>query len=68
MKYLLAVDKEYKGFDITIYHMENDTFISDVKTTGGELIYGWELLSSFDLAMKKAVGFVDSMEFRGVAA
>jgi len=68
MRYKDVSDKEYKGFDITIYEMEDATYISDVKKPCGELIYGWEFLPSFNCAMMKAVSFIDSMEWRGVSA
>ncbi len=68
MRYKNSTDKEYKGFDITIYEMEKGDYIADVKTPCGELLYGWEFLKSFNCAMMKAVSFIDSMEWRGVSA
>jgi hypothetical protein len=68
MKYTHVSDKEYKGFDITIYEMLDKTYIVDVKKPCGELLYGWEFVKSFNCAMMKAVSFIDSMEWRGVSA
>lgn len=61
-------DKEYKGFDLTIYEMADNTYIVDVKKPCGELIYGWEFVKSFNCAMMKAVKFIDNMVERGVTA
>ena len=68
MRYKDVSDKEYKGFDITIYEMVDNTYIVDVKKPCGELLYGWEFVKSFNCAMMKAVDFIDSMEWRGVMA
>jgi hypothetical protein len=66
MKYKNVTDKEWKGFDITIYEMERGDYIADVKNQCGELLYGWEFLKSFNCAMIKAVNFIDGMVSRGV--
>ena len=65
MKYADVTDTTYKGLDITIYAMERGDFIADVKKPCGELIYGWECLSSHDIAMEKATSFIDLMPMRG---
>lgn len=67
MRYTDVSDKEYKGFDITIYEMERGDYIADVKKPCGELIWGWEFMPSFNCAMMKAVSFIDQMPERGFA-
>jgi len=67
MLYKHVTDKVWKGFDITIYEMLDDTYIVDVKRPCGERLYGWEFVKSFNCAMMKAVKFIDCMEVRGYA-
>jgi len=68
MLYEHVSDKEYKGFDITIYEMADKTYIVDVKKPCGELMYGWEFVKSFNCAMMKAVRFIDWLLSHGVMA
>lgn len=68
MKYNHVSDKEWKGFDITIYEMADGTYTVDVKKPCGELAYGWEFVQSFNCAMMKAVKFIDHMVDVGVIA
>ena len=68
MRYKNVTDKEYKGFEITIYEMDGGDYICDIKTRTGEILYGWEFLNSFNCAMMKAVSFIDGMVLRGVVA
>ena len=59
MKYKNVTDKEWKGFDITIYERLDDTYTVDVKKPCGEFVWGWENVKSFNCAMMKAVEFID---------
>jgi hypothetical protein len=68
MLYNHVSDKEYKGFDLTIYEMADSTYIVDVKKPCGELIAGWEDVKSFNCAMMKGVDYIDEMVARGVRA
>ncbi len=68
MKYKNVSDKEYKGFDLTIYEMERGDYIVDVKKPRGELIAGWEHKKTFNCAMMTGVNYIEEMVSRGVAA
>jgi hypothetical protein len=59
-------NKQYKGFDITIYDKPDNTYAVDVNKPSCELLYGWEFAKSFNCAMIKAVNFIDGMVSRGV--
>ncbi len=59
-------DTEYKGFDITIYELNESDFILDIKKPCGELIAGWEYETCFDEAMAKGINFIDEMVSREV--
>lgn len=68
MRYKNVSDKEYKGFDLTIYEMERGDYTVDVKKPCGELIAGWEFKKSFNCAMMQGVSYIDEMVSRGVSA
>ncbi|KTC87636.1 hypothetical protein [Legionella drozanskii] len=68
MRYTNVSDKEYKGFDITIYEMKQGDYILDVKKPCGELIAGWEHKKTFNCAMMTGVNYIDEMVARGVEA
>lgn len=68
MLYVDVSDKEYKGFDITIYERPDHTYTVDVKEPNGQLLCGWEFVKSFNCAMMKAVDFIDGMLSCGVTA
>ncbi len=60
-----TIDKEYKGLDIIIQEHDNGYYTSNVKRKNGEFIWGWQLVPDFNLAMMKAVDFIDLMPSRG---
>lgn len=68
MKYINVSDKEYKGIDITIYETKAGHYTVDLKKPCGELIWGWELVGTFNCALMKGVAFIDQMPQRGYAA
>ena len=59
MKYKNVTDEEWKGFDITIYEMLDDTYTVDAKKPCGELVQRWEGVKSFNCAMVRAVEVIE---------
>ena len=61
MRYKNVSDKEYKGFDIAIFEMQDDTYNVDVKKPCGEVVAGWGHDRSYNCALMRAVKFIDEI-------
>ena len=53
MNYKNVTDKEYKGFDITIYERNDNYYAVDVKESNGLLLYGWDINDIVALKVEK---------------
>jgi hypothetical protein len=57
----MLANYEYKGLNISV----SEGLTVDIKKPCGELVWGWEFVSSIGDGVMKAFSFIDNMSTRG---